>query len=291
MATEARDPRYADIDLWPTETAVDAMLEAQIEALAALRGQTKAIAAASDAAAERLRGGGRIVYAGAGTSGRIGVQDGVELTPTFGWPEARLLFLTAGGPAALTRTMEGAEDDAQAARDAVAASRIGPDDVVIGVAASGRTPYVLAAVEAARAAGALTIGLANNPDTPLLALAEHAILADTGSEVVAGSTRMKAGTAQKAVLNMLSTAIMLRSGLVYDGLMVAMQVSNAKLLGRGRAMVRDIAGVSDAEAEAALNTAQGHIRQAVLIAKGVADPAALLARHNGNLRTALDDVT
>lgn len=287
MATEARDPRYADVDLWPTEVAIEAMLQTQIEALAALRSQTGAIAAASDAAAERLKGGGRIVYAGAGTSGRIGVQDGVELTPTFGWPEARLLFLTAGGPAALTRTAEGAEDDGQAGRDAVAEARIGAQDVVIGVAASGRTPYVLASVEAARAAGALTIGLANNPDTPLLALAEHAILADTGSEVVAGSTRMKAGTAQKAVLNMLSTAIMLRSGLVYDGWMVAMQVSNAKLLRRGKAMVRDIAQVSESEAEAALEAAGRDIRKAVLIAKGATDAEGLLARHRGNLRTAL----
>ena len=290
MATEARDPRYADIDLWPTGAAIEAMLEAQIEALAALRSQTAAIAGASEAAAERLKAGGRIVYAGAGTSGRIGVQDGVELTPTFGWPEARLLFLTAGGPTALTKTAEGAEDDIQAARDAVAAARIGAKDVVIGIAASGRTPYVLAAVEAARAAGALTITLANNPDTPLLALAEYPILADTGSEVIAGSTRMKAGTAQKAVLNMLSTAIMLRSGLVYDGLMVAMQVSNAKLRARGQAMVRDIAGVSQAEANAALDTAKGHIREAVLIAKGVTDARALLARHDGNLRTALDSL-
>jgi N-acetylmuramic acid 6-phosphate etherase len=163
--------------------------------------------------------------------------------------------------------------------------------VLIGIAASGRTPYVLAAIEAAREAGALTIGVANNPGAPLLELAEHAILADTGSEVIAGSTRMKAGTAQKVALNTLSTAIMLRLGLVHRGLMVNMQVSNAKLLGRGQAMVRDLAGVDQAAAEAALAAAENDIKLAVLIAKGHdADAArALLARNQDNLRRALDD--
>lgn len=291
MATETIDPRYVDIDMWPTEAAVAAILASQIEAVEALRGQAPALAAASDAAAERLHGGGRIAYAGAGTSGRIGVQDGVELTPTFGWPEARLVFLMAGGAAALMKTQEGAEDDRDAARADVAAARIGTGDVLIGVAASGRTPYVLAAVEAARAAGALTIGLANNAGTPLLAIAEHAILADTGSEVIAGSTRMKAGTAQKVALNTLSTAIMLRLGLVHRGLMVNMQVSNAKLLGRGQAMVRDLAGVDQAVAEKALAAAGNDIKLAVLLAKGLDGDAAraLLERSRFNLRVALDD--
>jgi N-acetylmuramic acid 6-phosphate etherase len=287
MATEAVDPRYADIDRWPTANAVEAMLEGQLAAVAALKAATNSIAAAADAAAERLRRGGRIAYAGAGTSGRIGVQDGVELTPTFGWPEARLLFLLAGGEAALMRTQEGAEDDAEAALKAVAAHRIGPDDVLIGVAASGRTPFVLAAIEAARGTGALTIGVSNNPATPLLTAAEHAVLADTGSEAIAGSTRMKAGTAQKAALNLLSTAIMLRLGLVHRGLMVNMQVSNAKLRGRAIDMVRDLAG-TDA-AEAALEAAEWDIRRAVLVAKGVEPEAAatLLAHHGDSLSATL----
>ncbi|RYE01904.1 MAG: N-acetylmuramic acid 6-phosphate etherase [Sphingomonadales bacterium] len=291
MATETIDPRFVDIDMWPTEAAVEAILASQIEAVEALKSQATALAAATDAAADRLRGGGRIAYAGAGTSGRIGVQDGVELTPTFGWPEARLVFLMAGGAAALMKTQEGAEDDRDAARADVAAAGIGASDVLIGIAASGRTPYVLAAIEAANAAGALTIGVSNNAGAPLLDLAAHAILADTGSEVIAGSTRMKAGTAQKVVLNTLSTAIMLRLGLVHRGLMVNMQVSNAKLLARGQAMVRDVAAVDQAAAEAALAAAGNDIKLAVLLARGLDAEAAkaLLERSQFNLRTALRD--
>ncbi|WP_448664749.1 N-acetylmuramic acid 6-phosphate etherase [Sphingomonas sp. CJ20] len=289
MSTETVDPRYVEIDRWPTVLAVQAMLEGQLAAVAALRGQEAAIAAAAEAAAERLRRGGRLVYAGAGTSGRIAVQDGVELGPTFGWPDARLVYLMAGGPGAFLRAVEGAEDDREAARAEIAAADVGPDDIVIGVAASGRTPYTIAAVEAGRAAGALTIAVANNAGTPLLAAAEHPILADTGSELVAGSTRMKAGTAQKAVLNLLSTATMLRLGHVHRGLMVDMRISNAKLAVRGAAMVRDIAGVDDASARAALEAAGRDIKTAVLVAGGLApEPAtALLAAHGGDLGRAM----
>jgi len=290
MPTETADPRYREIDRWPTETAVEAMLEAQIAALAALKSQTGAMAAAIDAAADRLRHGGRIAYAGAGTSGRIGVQDGVELTPTFNWPFVRLAFLIAGGSAALTRTQEGAEDSREAALAAVAAEEIGPNDVLIGVAASGRTPYVIAALEAARAAGALTIGLSNNAGTPVLTAAEHAILADTGSEVVAGSTRMKAGTAQKVTLNLISTGIMLRLGLVHHGLMVNMQVSNAKLRTRAIRMVGTLAGVGEGPAEAALDAAGLDIKKAVLVARGLdaGDAETRLAAAQGSLGKVLD---
>lgn len=290
MSTETTDPRYREIDRWPTETAVEAMLEAQIAAIAALKSQTGAMAAAIEAAAARLRRGGRIAYAGAGTSGRIGVQDGVELTPTFNWPFERLVFLIAGGPAALTRTQEGAEDSREAAAASVAEEGIGPDDVLIGVAASGRTPYVIAALEAARAAGALTIGVSNNADAPVLAAAEHGILADTGSEVVAGSTRMKAGTAQKVTLNLLSTGIMLRLGLVHHGLMVNMQVSNAKLRQRAIRMVGTLAGVEAAPAEAALDAGGRDIKTAVLVARGLSpdDARARLDATRGSLGAALD---
>jgi len=292
MSTEAADPRYRELDRWPTETAVEAMLEAQLAAIAALKAQTAPIAAAIDAAAERLRNGGRIAYAGAGTSGRIGVQDGVELTPTFNWPFERLAFLLAGGPAALTRTQEGAEDSRDAAIEAVAAEALGPDDVLIGVAASGRTPYVIAALEAARANGSLTIGLSNNRDTPVLTAAEYAILADTGSEVVAGSTRMKAGTAQKVTLNLISTGIMLRLGLVHHGLMVNMQVSNAKLRQRAIRMVATLAGTAETAAETALDAGRNDIKRAVLIARGL-DPAeaeTLLTATQGSLGAALDNL-
>lgn len=289
MSTETIDPRYVDIDQWPTVSAVEAMLEGQLAAVAAIGSQTDAIARAVDAAAARLGQAGRLVYVGAGTSGRIAVQDGVELYPTYNWPQERLVFLMAGGLEALTEAAEGAEDDADAARAEIAAAHVGPSDVVIGVAASGRTPYTVAAVEAARAAGALTIGLANNDGTLLLSAADHALIAATGTEIVAGSTRMKAGTAQKAVLNMLSTAIMLRMGLVYKGRMVNMRVSNDKLRLRGQAMVRDIAQVDMDDAAHALDAAGLDIRQAVLIALGAGteEATALLETHGQYLPDAM----
>lgn len=286
MTTETVDPRYADIDRWPTILAVEAMLEGQMSAIAAVASQTGVIAEAADAAAERLRSGGRLIYAGAGTSGRIAVQDGVELYPTYGWPSERLAFLIAGGLEALADSAEGAEDDAEAARGEVAGAMINNNDVMIGVAASGRTPYTVAAAEEARAAGALTIGVANNPDVSLLKSTDYAVLLATGSEVVAGSTRMKGGTAQKAALNMLSTAIMIRLGLVYRGLMVNMRVSNVKLAARAHAIIADLANVSESQAKAALVAADGQIAEAVLIAMG--HDATSLTAHGGDLRAAIE---
>ena len=289
MRTEAVDPRFVAIDAWPTETAIEAMLEGQLAAIAAVQPAVPALAAAADAAAARLRPDGRLVYAGAGTSGRLAVQDGIELGPTYGWPAERLVLMLAGGTDALLQSAEGAEDDAAAAEAAVAAAALGARDVLIAVAASGRTPYTLAAVAAARAAGALTIAIANNADTPLLAAADHALLAATGSEIVAGSTRMKAGTAQKAMLNLLSTAIMLRSGLVYRGLMVRMRIANDKLLERGRRIVRDVAGVDETTAARALEAAGRQIAPAILIAAGAAPDRAgsLLAEAGDDLGRAL----
>lgn len=293
MSTETVDPRFVDIDLWSTERAVEAMLEGQLAAVAAVKAQVRAIALASDAAAARLMRGGRLVYVGAGTSGRIAVQDGVELTPTFGWPSERLVFLMAGGAAALTESAEDAEDDTDAGRSAIAAADVGSLDVVVGVAASGRTPYTISAITAARAAGALTLGLANNPGSALLDAAEHPLPIDTGSELIAGSTRMKAGTAQKVVLNLFSTATMIRCGRVYRGLMVNMRISNEKLLKRGQEMVALATGVESDAAEAALELAGGNIRKAVLIAAGtgVASAGDLLERHRDDLRAAIADRT
>jgi len=289
MPTETVDPRFTDVDRWPTVSVVETMLEGQLAAIAALKDQTGAIAAAAEAAAVRMRKGGRLVYAGAGTSGRLAVQDGVELTPTYNWPSDRLVFLVAGGTGALMRSVEGAEDNVEAAREEVAAAEVGPNDVLIAVAASGRTPYAVAALEAARGRGALTIAIANNPGTPLLAAADHPIVADTGAEIVAGSTRMKAGTAQKAALNMLSTAIMLRCGLVHRGLMVNMRISNEKLFRRARRMVATLAGIDEARAADALELAGNDLRRAVLIARGVSpeEAAERLASAGGNLGDAL----
>lgn len=288
--TEAQNPQFAEIDRWPTQKAVEAMVEAQISAVVAIRTQIAVIAAASEAAADRLRGGGRLVYVGAGTSGRIAVQDGVELGPTFNWPEDRLLYLMAGGPEALLKSAEGAEDDANEAQRLVAAHRLNSSDVAIGIAASGRTPFTIAAVEAARTAGTLTIAIANNAGAPLLAVAEHAICVETGAEVIAGSTRMKAGTAQKSVANLLSTAIMLRLGRVYKGLMVDMVVSNLKLQHRAHGMVSALTGCSEQDAIRAVEQAGGDIKLAVLVALGrsVENARTLLAAHDGILRHAVE---
>lgn len=274
MNTERADKAYEAIETWPAKQAVAALVESQARAIAAVSRAGDQIAAAAEDAALRLGRSGRLAYAGAGTSGRIGVQDGVELTPTYGWPEDRLAFLIAGGEAAVMRAVEGAEDDAAAGAAAVRAARLGSDDVLIALAASGRTPFTLGAVREARAGGCLTIGFANNPATALLEAAEHAILLDTGPEVIAGSTRMAAGTAQKAALNALSTAIMLRMGFVYGGLMVHMRISNAKLRARAQAMIAQVAEVDQAAAAEALDTAGGDIRAGVLIGLGMDPPEA-----------------
>jgi N-acetylmuramic acid 6-phosphate etherase len=288
--TETVSARYATLDLWPTADAVDAMLEGQLAAAAAVRSATVIIASAAEAAADRLRGGqGRLIYAGAGTSGRIALQDGVELGPTFDWPENRLLYLLAGGAQAITTSVEDAEDDADDGRQRIADAKTAAHDVVIGVAASGQTPFTVAAVEEARKTGALTIGVAGNAETRLLSAAEFGILLPTGEEVIAGSTRMKAGTAQKIALNLLSTAIMLRLGLVHGNLMVAMRSNNKKLVHRAMEIVRTIAGSSAEAAKAALIQTDGDIRTAVLVARGMSleDARAELAAANGVLRQAM----
>jgi N-acetylmuramic acid 6-phosphate etherase len=291
-STESADPRFEDIDLWPTERAVQAMLDGQANAIAAVRDQVSQIALASEAAAARLMQGGRLIYIGAGTSGRIAVQDGVELKPTYGWPSERLAFVIAGGMAALSESAEGAEDDAGDAQDQLAALIVNPNDVVIGVAASGRTRFTIGGVAMARERGALTISISNNPNTPLVDAAEFGIVAATGSEVVAGSTRMNAGTAQKAILNLISTATMLRCGRVYRGLMVDMIISNEKLLHRARGMVQTLTDCGADTAAAAVDAADGNIKAAVLIAMGLGDAAAKqkLEIYDGNLRLAIQSL-
>lgn len=288
MRTEHVSPRYVDFDSWPTDEMIVAMYEAQLAAAAAVRGAVGALAAAVEDAVPRLQRGGRLVYVGAGTSGRIGVQDGTELPPTFDWPAERLVFAMAGGFEALLRSTEGAEDDEAAGADAMTNAKIGPDDVVIGIAASGTTPFTIGALRAATAAGALTIALANNPDAPVFGVARHALLIETGSEVIAGSTRMKAGTAQKIVLNLFSTAVMVRLGRVYRGLMVDVRARNAKLRRRAISIVGDIVGCSESDAARHLEQAKGDVKTAVLLGLGfdAGKAAELLQRHDGNLRAA-----
>lgn len=292
MLTEHISPRFVDLDSWSSREMIAAMYEGQLSAAAAVRGALDAIAAAADDAVAALRRGGRIVYVGAGTSGRIGVQDGAELPPTYDWPPDRLVFAMAGGLGALLQSVEGAEDDADEGARTMAAAGIGPDDVVIGIAASGTTPYTIAALRAATAAGAVTVAIANNPDAPLFAAARHRILAETGTEVIAGSTRMKAGTAQKIVLNLFSTTVMVRLGRVYRGLMVHMQARNAKLRRRAVAMVAEIVGCAAEDTARHVDAADGDVKIAVLLGFGLArrDAVDLLARHERNLRAAVDEI-
>src|SRR5215470_9043252 len=259
MRTEHISQRYLDLDSWSAAEMIAAMYEGQLAAAAAVGGALGAIAAAVEDAVPALQRGGRIVYAGAGTSGRIAVQDGSELTPTFDWPADRVVFAMAGGLDALVRSVERAEDDAAAGAQAMADAKIDADDVVIGIAASGTTPYTIGALRAATAAGAVTIALANNPGAPLFEAARHRILVDTGGEVIAGSTRMKAGTAQKIVLNLFSTAVMVRMGRVHRGLMVDMRASNAKLRRRAAAIVGEIVRCPENDATRYVEEADGDV--------------------------------
>lgn len=289
MATEDVSARFQDLDAWGDLDILKALYEGQLAAVAAIATSLPAIAEAVAAAVPRLEAGGRLIYAGAGTSGRIGVQDGAELTPTFDWPEERLGFAIAGGDEAILHAVENAEDSVDDGTEAMRRAGIGQNDVVIGLAASGRTPYTLAAIGEAKSRGALTVGVANNRGAALLRTADLGILIETGEEVVAGSTRMKAGTAQKIVLNLFSTLLMIRLGRVYRGLMVHMRVTNAKLRNRAAEMVDTITGCGMEAAARHLDRAGGDVKRASLLASG-ADPAlaeTLLSRHRGNLRLAL----
>ncbi len=289
MSTERPSPRFSDIDLWPPADALDAMIDGQFGAVAAVRAARPAIEAAALAMEQRLKERGRLVYAGAGTSGRLAVQDGAELMPTFGWPRERLLLLIAGGEQAMMRAVEGAEDQIERAREVVSEHTIDPDDVLIAVAASGTTPFTLACLREANRCDALTVGIANNSGTPILAEAVHPILLETGSEPIAGSTRMNAGTAQRITLNLLSSLLMIRLGRVYRGLMVDVQASNAKLVQRTENMLCQLTGKSCEEARAALAAAGGSVKLAVLLLEGcdVDEARALLDRTSGRLRSAI----
>jgi N-acetylmuramic acid 6-phosphate etherase len=293
MRTEQISPRYVDLDSWSTAEVLDGIYEGQMAATAAVHGALVAIAGAVDEAVPALQRGGRLVYAGAGTSGRIGVQDGTELPPTFDWPPERLVFAMAGGLDALVRSTEQAEDSEDAGAQAMAGANVGPNDVVIGVAASGTTPFTIGALRAAGAAGAVTIGVANNRGAPLFEVAQHRVLVETGSEVIAGSTRMKAGTAQKIVLNLFSTAVMVKMGRVYRGLMVDMRARNAKLRRRAEAIVHEILRCPEGDAARYLGQADGDVKTAVLLGLGLglSEAAQLLQRHGDNLRSAINAIT
>jgi N-acetylmuramic acid 6-phosphate etherase len=289
MDTERPSPRYAGIDVWEPLDALDAMIDGQLAAVAAVRAARRQILDAALAMETRLKDGGRLVYAGAGTSGRLAVQDGAELMPTFNWPEDRLLLLLAGGEEAMVRAVEGAEDEIEQAAELIRSHTIGPKDVLIAVAASGATPFTLSCLREAKRRGALTIGVANNPGALLLAEAERPIYLETGSEPIAGSTRMNAGTAQRITLSLLSSLTMIRLGRVYAGMMVEVQAVNAKLVGRREKMLVHLTGKSLGEVREALYKTQGNVKLAVLVAEGAGleEARQFLAQAGGRLRDAI----
>jgi N-acetylmuramic acid 6-phosphate etherase len=289
MSTEIVSPRYDEIDTWEPSEILEALIEGQLAAVAAVRAARRAIEQAALATETRLREGGRLVYAGAGTSGRLAAQDGAELTPTFSWPQERVLFLLAGGEEALTQAVEGAEDRPEHGADFVRQNQLGRADVLIALAASGTTPFTLACLREAKARGALTVGIANNQNTPLLNEADHGIWLDTGPESIAGSTRMKAGTAQKVTLNVLSSLVMIRLGRVYGGLMVDVQASNKKLVRRSEDMLMHLTERSRDEVRDALARADGSVKLAALLLQGCtpAEAETALEQADGQLRAAL----
>ncbi|MFI6338340.1 N-acetylmuramic acid 6-phosphate etherase [Streptomyces sp. NPDC050535] len=290
LTTEAFRPELSEIDRLPTLEIAKIMNGEDTTVPAAVSERLPQIAAAIDAVAERMSRGGRLVYAGAGTAGRLGVLDASECPPTFNTDPSEVVGLIAGGPGAMVTSVEGAEDSKELAARDLADLGLTPDDTVVGVSASGRTPYAIGAVEHARAQGALTIGLSCNAGSALAAAADHGIEVVVGPELLTGSTRLKAGTAQKLVLNMLSTITMIRLGKTYGNLMVDVRASNEKLRARSRRIVSLATGAGDEEIERALAATDGEVKNAILtILGGVDGPTAarLLEESHGHLRAAL----
>jgi len=292
METERASPRFADIDLWDPADILDCMIEAQFAAVGTVRAARLAIEQAARAMEERLAHRGRLIYAGAGTSGRLAVQDGAELVPTFGWPEERLLLLIAGGHEALSRSIEGAEDDVAQVVQFMDRHGVNSDDALVVVAASGTTPFAVEALREGKRRGALTIGIANNQDTPVLTESHCPIWLDTGSEVIAGSTRLKAGTAQKITLNALSSLLMIRLGKVHAGLMVDVRATNEKLLRRSERILNRLTGCNVSDAREALKLARGNLKIAALVLKGCerSEAERLLTESGQNLRKAFSNL-
>lgn len=291
--TESIDTSLNTLDLQSNEQVLEHLLVSQQKAVTAVRNAKPALDQAVSLAAARLSDGeGRLVLAGAGASGRLAVQDGAELWPTFGWPQTRLLLCMAGGSTALLSSVEGVEDDAAAAISDVQSARINAADVVIAVAASGESAWTCGWLEQARAQGAFTIGLANNAGTRLLSKADCPIWLDTGGEVLAGSTRMAAGTAQKIALNLFSTTLMIRLNRTYGNLMVDMAAVNKKLDKRRIRLLQGVLpDVSDSDAQAAIDKADGWVKLAVLIALGdpVQSAKSRLDDCRGSLREAISN--
>ncbi len=290
LNTETPSLEHSRLDEYEVIDLVNAFAADQQTAVDAVRAAAPQIAAAVAAAVPRLETGGRLIYVGAGTSGRLGLLDSVELYPTFSWPRERAVSLLAGGRAALYQAVEGAEDNSEQGAADIRDAGVGKHDVVVLLAAAGTTPYVLGATRAARSAGALTIGIANNPGAPLTRDAEIGITLDTGSEIISGSTRLKAGTAQKIMLNTFSSAVMVRMNKVYGNLMVDLKPTNAKLVRRAIRLTVLATGSDDATAQSTLESCDFQIKiaiVAILKKMSVADATKELANANGSVRRAL----
>jgi N-acetylmuramic acid 6-phosphate etherase len=290
LNTETPSLKHPQLDQYPVDQLVGALVADQLDAIKAVQAAEPAIAAAVSAAVPRIEAGGRMIYVGAGTSGRLGVLDSVELYPTFSWPHDRALALLAGGVNAMFVAVEGAEDNAEQGATDLIGLEVGPNDVVLLLAASGVTPYVMGALRAARARRALTVGFANNPDTPLVLEAEIGITLDTGNEVISGSTRLKAGTSQKIALNTFSSALMVRLNKVYGNLMVDLKPTNAKLLKRAINLTMLASGADEASARAALGQCDFHVKVAVVALSkktSIERARSLLDDAQGSVRKAL----
>ncbi len=291
LTTEARNPASEDLDQLDPRAIVALMNAEDARVVAAVAAESAAIAAAIALTADRFGRGGRLIYLGAGTSGRLGVLDASECPPTFGTDPSLVVGLIAGGPGALTRAIEGAEDDReQGARD-LAALDPTPRDLVVGIASSGRTPYVLGALELAKARGIATVGIACNRPSPLGELADLEIAPLVGPEILAGSTRLKAGTATKMILNMITTGAMVRVGKTLGNRMIDLRPTNEKLRIRARRMLRELAGVDDERAAALLAAAGGELKPALVAALAGVEPAEArrrLAEAGGQVRAAIE---
>jgi N-acetylmuramic acid 6-phosphate etherase len=290
LVTERWIENESDLDLRSTRELVELINDADATVAGAVRAAAGPLAAAIDAVAGRLARGGRLVYVGAGTSGRLALVDAAECGPTFGVSEGTVVAIVAGGPEGFAFAQEAAEDDAEAGARDLSGAGVGPNDAVVALSASGRTPYVLGAVRAAAGAGALTVAVVCAPDTEVAAAADRAVVVVVGPEVLAGSTRMKAGTAQKLILNTISTVSMIRLGRTFGNLMVDVVADNEKLRARVRRTVALATGASDAEVAAALEASAGDAKVAIVsLLAGVDAPTARarLETARGVVRRAL----
>jgi N-acetylmuramic acid 6-phosphate etherase len=291
LTTEQRNPDSESLDSLSALDIVTLMNREDATVAAAVLTQAAAIAAAVDVIVDRIQGGGRLVYLGAGTSGRLGVLDAAECPPTFSVPAGLVLGVIAGGLSALTTSVEGAEDHPEYAVRDLQGHGLNAGDVLVGIATSGRTPYVIGGMAYARHIGVFTIGLSCNRDSELEEVSQLMISPVVGPEVLSGSTRLKAGTATKMVLNMLTTASMVRLGKTYGNLMVDMRATNTKLMARARRIVAAVADVSEADAESLLQQCGGEVKTAIVVERRRVSPQQArqwLAQAHGHLRQALE---